>query len=290
MKNKRAFQYFVQRIKSLRWIDLAGIAIFLAILSVAFFFFLRRADYAYITLRVSHSDSLDPYVGVPPVWYIEKIQPGVQETDGLGQATVIVEKVHRFKSSDVNQNLYVELKVKSVYNDRTKQYSYNGSPLLIGSYQSFKLQSLQLYGTVVEVRGINEPKEEKTFLLHGYLNPQSNDSPATVANTVVDGVRTYLADTLVTGLKSTDVDGEAVAEIVTIRKTPGKRSFVSGSSFISVPDPERQRVEMSVRVKARKINDAYYYRNESALVVASEIYLPFPTSNVVFTITEIEEK
>lgn len=286
----KPLQTIWERVRSLGWIDLIGVCIFLGILSVAFFFFLRKADYAYITLRVSQSDNMNPYSDQAPVWFIEKIQPGLKETDGLGRDNVVIEKVHRFKSSDLNQDFYVDLKVRSVYNSRTKQFTYNGSTLLIGSYQSFKLQGIQLSGVIVDVREQDTPREEKTFLVEGYVNPAYNDEQYSVANTVVDGIKNYLADTLFTGLKTVDVDGQATAEIVSIQKRPARRQFVSGSSFVSVPDPERQRVEMTLRIKGVKINDAYYYKNEAPIVVNSTIYLTFPQSNINFTLTHFEEE
>lgn len=281
-------QQLLLRIKSLTWVDLFGVCVFLGILSIAFFFFLRKADYAYVTLRVSQSDTLNTYNDLAPSWYIEKIQPGLKETDGLGQESVVVQKVHRYNSNDLNQDFYVDLKIKSVFNSRTGQYSYNGSTLLVGSYQSFKLQSLQLSGVIVDVHGLGTQPEEKTFIVKGFLNASANDDQYAVANTVGDGIRNFLADTLQKGLTVTDVDGQVVAEIISIEKRQAKRQFVSGSSFVSVPDPDRQYVEMTLKVKATKINDVFFYKKEVAMVVNSSLYLTFPQSSVIFTITELE--
>lgn len=286
-KLREVTTFFFQRVQKLGWIDLLGVGLFLAILSIAFFFFLRRADYAYLTLRVSQSDTFDPNYSIPPIWYIEKITPGLKETDGLGREAVVVQRVRRFKSTDMNQNLFVDLKVKSVYNARTGQYSYNGSPLLIGSFQTFKLRGFQLYGTIVGLSGNEIPEEEQSFIVKGFLDPQQHDSQATVANTVVDGVRNYLVNTIQPGATVVDSDGQVTAEILERRIFDGRRWFVAGNNFISVPDPERKRVELTVRVKAFKINDAYYYKRESPLLVNSALYLGFPQSNLTLTITEV---
>lgn len=286
---KRLYQQLLHRVRTLNWIDLVGICIFLGILSVAFFFFLRKADYAYITLRVSQTDSLDTTHGQAPIWYVEKIQPGLKETDGLGRDAVLVESVNRVRSSDLNQDLYVNLKVKSVYNTRTGQYSYNGSPLLVGSFQSFKLQSLQLYGTIVSVRGKDAIQEEKTFMVEGFIDSMMNDNQPSVANTVVDGIRNYLVNTLEEGQTITDVDGKVIAEITDIRKFEGRRQFVSGNNFVTIPDPERKRVEMTMKITTVKINDAYYYKRETPLLVNTVMYLTLPKSNINFTITKVEE-
>lgn len=280
----------VARARQLSWIDLLGICLFLGILSVAFFFFLRKAEYAYITMRISQSDNFDTSFAQAPIWYVEKIQPGLKETDGLGRDSVVVERVHRFRSSDLNQNLYADLKVKAVYNSRTGQYSYNGSPLLVGSFQSFKLQNVQLYGTIVGIRGKDEVPEEKTFIVKGYVDSLQNDNQASIADTVVDGIRHYLADTIQKGMTIMDVDGKVIAEITDVRKFDGKRQFVSGGNFITIPDPDRKRVEMTMEVKTVKINDAYYYKQETPLLVNTVLYLTLPQSNINFTITEVTEK
>ncbi len=286
-KNKSIFHFFWQRLRALGWIDLVGVGIFLAILSIAFFFFLRKSDYAYITLRVSQTDTLNTYNDMPATWYIEKIQPGLKETDGLGQESVVIQRVHRVKSNNLNQDFYVDMKVKSVFNSRTKQYSYNGSTLLVGSFQTFKLQSLLLNGVVVNVQGNDNPPETKTFVLKGFLNPVNNDDQFGLANSISDGVQSYIVDSLEKGLTVTDGDGQTVAEIISIDKRPAKRQFVYQNAFISVPDPDREHVEMTVKVKASKINDAYFYKSESPMLVNSVLYFSFPKSNVNFTVTSL---
>jgi len=45
---------------------------------------------------------------------------------------------------------------------------------------------------------------------------------------------------------------------------------------------------MTVKVKAVKINDAYYYKNEAPMLINSVLYLSFPKMNVSFTVTSIE--
>jgi hypothetical protein len=277
----------LQRVRALTWVDLFGVCIFLGILSVAFFFFLRKADYAYVTLRVSQSDTLNTYNDIPPVWFIDKIQPGLKETDGLGRESILIEGVHRYRSNDLNQDFYVDLKVKSIFNARTGQYSYNGSTLLVGSFQSFKLQTLQLTGVIVDIRGKDTVPEEKYFIVKGFINPAANDDQFTVANTVGDGIRNYLADTLQKGLTITDVDGQIIAEVQAVTKRPGKRQFVAGRELVSVPDPDRQHVEMTLRVKTIKIGDAYFFRKESPMIINGTMYLPFSKSNVIFTITDL---
>lgn len=277
----------LQRIRALTWIDLFGVCIFLGILSVAFFFFLRKADYAYITLRVSQSDTLNTYNDLPPVWFIDKIQPGLKETDGLGRENILIEGVHRYSSNDLNQDFYVDLKVRSIFNARTGQYSYNGSTLLVGSYQSFKLQTLQLTGVIVDIRGKDTVPEEKYFVVKGFINPAGNDDQFSVANTVGDGIRNYLADTLQKGLTVTDINGQILAEVQSVFKRPGKRQFVAGREMVSVPDPDRQYVEMTLRVRTTKIGDAFFYRKESPMIINGTMYLPFPKSNVILTITDL---
>jgi hypothetical protein len=279
----------IQRLRNLHWIDIVGVSLFLAVITIAFFFLLRRSEYATITLRISNSDELDSTFSKPPTWYIEKIKPGVKEIDGLGRTSVEVIRVYKIQTSDSNQNVYADLKVKSVYNARTGQYTYNGSPLLIGSYQLFKLQGLQLFGIIVKNWSDEAPQEEKTYLVTGYLEPAINDIQPAVANTIVTGVKNHIANALGTGLKMTDTDGETVAEIVEIKKTEGRRRFISGSAFISVPDPERQEVQMKVKVKAIKVNDAYYFKGEIPMLINATYYLSFPTINVNLTSLQIEE-
>ena len=64
--------------KKLGLVDLVGLGVFVAILATAVFFFLRRASYVTVTLRISQADMLT--YGLP-IWYLDSLKPGMVQKD-----------------------------------------------------------------------------------------------------------------------------------------------------------------------------------------------------------------
>ena len=124
-------------LKKFHFIDVLGIVVFFVILGVAAAFFLRKQKTVDVVLRVSESGSLDIWYK-PPLWYLENLKPGLGETDWLGRKTIAIKDINSFYTNQANRLFYITLTVQSAYNKRLNQYSYNGVPLLVGSYQTFK--------------------------------------------------------------------------------------------------------------------------------------------------------
>lgn len=280
--------YFVNRIRHMRLVDLIGISIFFFIVATSFFFFLRRAEYVTVHMRISESDTWNIW-DRPPVWYTQLLKPGLEEKDGLGRSIVKIQKVYRYKTNDDNNGIFVDLQVRSVYNKRTNQYSYNGSPLLIGSYQVFKLQGILLTGVIHAIGDGVYPRQQ--YVLEGYLDARSNDLPLHILSGQVTytGIPTFIAKKLQPGLNMSDSDGRKVATLAAVRLNPANKLVIHNAREFAIPDPERTNVELQVQIDTDIIDDTPYFKGETRILLGSLLRLDFEDFGVFMTVTSIKK-
>ncbi|GEM_PF-1116398 len=276
----------MKKINTLSWVDKASIVLFLFIVASAAYLILRPATYVYVTMRLFERDAPDFYFNRPTHLYVEKLAPGLKETGGFGENLLEVVDVYRYRNNNTYFDTFVTIKTKAAYNKRKGQYSYNGTPLLIGSFRTFRLQNIIVNGVIVDISHKQEVREKKTFIIEGYIDPQNNRTYSSYPDGITrsDGVENYLAQEVHEGIKVVDIHNNVLAEIVGVKKTPGK-IFAPLTPQVFINDPERTRVDLTLRVVAEKINDAYYFQKEGRLLVGQTLYFPFDRIHIWPTIT-----
>lgn len=281
----------ISRIRNLRWIDVLGIFIFFLILASSAFFFLRSPGDVIVTVRLSERDAPDFFFNRPRNIIVDKLKPGLKETDELGRNAIEVIDVYRYLSNNVYFDVFVTLKMKTTHNKRTGQHSFNGKPILVGSFHTFRLKDFVLKGIIVDISDEVSVRERKTFLIEGYLDQA--DHEAGVGNidyiVEVDGVRNYLAKMVVPGLKMLDSNSEVIAEILSVDKFPGEIGFIQNSRYMKIRDPERTRVELTMKLVTERINDQYYYQKDAPLNIGGKVEFVSSSLRIFPTITSIQE-
>lgn len=294
---KKFIPNFIKRVRSLQWTDISAISIFFALLAIAFFFFLRRTEYITVRLRISQSDELRNNLTsfMTPLWYANVLRPGMEDTNFFGRSIIKIDRIIPGFPEDNEQKTYIDLRIQALYSRQTKQYSYNGIPLLIGSYQRFRVNGIQVPGVIHAIGSLgitNYP--QKRFVLRGFLDHRQNDWVPGVTNQPTslieyDGVYTYLAEKIQNKMEMKLGDA-TIAKIVKVTKSPAiKRVIELGRTYI-IPDSERVRVELVVEVAASMINGRPYFKDDQQrLLVNSTIPLDFVLLKPIMTITDIQE-
>lgn len=283
-KKKKAVKNILETlVKRFKITDIFGVAIFFVILLAAAIFFLRKPTYVELTMRLSQSEALHDWYRVP-AWYQEQIKPGLAQSDSLGREVLKVTDVYAYPSSDYNsQNVFVTLRIKATYSKRLDQYSYMGTPLLVGGFQTFDVRGIQITG-VVQHLGTTVAREKKKYLVHAVM-----DSSGDGANTLSNGAEFYHANLIKPGLQVKNSLGEVLAEIKTVKKEEATRRFIYQDKFISVPDTERVKVSVDIEMTTEKVGDMYFYRKEAPIFITGYLYLDFLTFGGGFQITGFEE-
>lgn len=275
--------------KKHRLVDLVGIAVFFLALVTAVLFFLRRATYVTIVMRVSDSDSLNQY-GLP-MWYLGSLKEGMVQKDILGKPLISILKKYTTDTNTVSSSTtFLTMKLLTTYDVRNETYLYEGVPILVGSYQNFKIKGVFLRGVVYRILDKNYEENKKKILVEGYLNPVINDNQDPyAANTFSNGIKNYLADKFVSGVKRVDSEGVVLAEIKEVKKLPSTRRFVYQNRIVEQNDPERQQVFLKVIVTVEKVNGVYLYEGVSPVRINGNFWLGFDDFDGGMTITGFKE-
>jgi hypothetical protein len=292
----RALRKINNFLKKFSFSDILTISVFIGILCIAAAFFLRKSEYVYITLFISQEEIYSP-VNKPSAWYLDALKPGLSEKDLLGRELITISDVYRYNATTPvkNNDIYVTLKIRSVYNKRTKQYSYNGNPLQIGTFQLIRFQNFVITG-IIRSMGERNPKERQSFIIKGFLDPKNNDYPLKsdtnyLRTNIVDinGVPKSVTSKLSQGVKMLDSHKQTVAEITQISKKPGLIRIPQNGQIVSFEDPEKERIDLTVLVQAEQVDNKPFFQNEYPLSVNSLIELAFPDIIIQLTITDVQK-
>ena len=293
LKKNKFYKLIIERSKKLKWIEMLGIAVFFFILLIAFLFLTRRSENILVTVRILNSDDAPSLYNFPRQLFLENLKKGLKEEGQLGSTVLEVVDVYKYPSSDVNQDVFVTLKIGCVYNKHTGQYSYDNLPLLIGDYRTFQLQDIVFSGDIIDINASGNPREQKKFSVTGFLDPVNNNNLApnqqvTILNGVtVDGIKNFLADQIKPGLKIIDSNGQTVAKINTVNRTPGKVTSIQNGHFETVVDPDTKHVEITLDILADRVGDNYFFQKEKSLNIGNSIALSFENLNITLTIMSV---
>lgn len=276
------------RIKGFKLVDLLGVGVFVAILVLAVMILLRRAEYVTMVLKVTDSG----YLGNNPLpmWYLDKFKGGMEQKDVLGRSSISILKSYSYPTNKDSRVMYLTMRLLAAYDKKNKSYSFEGVPLLLGSYQTFKFNGMLLRGVVYRIEDIDQPVEEKTLEVSGVLNPANNmNQDPYVAEMTTDGIKNYLATKIVKDLRVKDSDGLVVAEVREVDLSPSYRKFIAGNRIVSVVDNDRKNVAMKVVVKVKKFGDVYLFREDMPITINANVWLDFWDFQVNMTITDFKE-
>lgn len=296
--NKKKLEKIKKIASQFTVIDFVGITVFLIILIVLVLFFLRKSSFAYVTLLVSKDkyafNSL--YYYKPPSWYLQNLKVGMVNKDFIGKPDLEIVDIYSYPNINDENQLYVTLKVKTVFNKRTQQHLYQGQPLLIGENRSFKLDSIYIPGDIHKISNqLDEEKNVKKIIVTGELEgknhekiPNFNDAEIITNDILYLGIKKYLADKIESGLTITNSKNEMIAKVIDVEKSSGYREFAYGASFLKSIDQSRQIVKLKVEVNLQKVNGKYLYMETDQVLIGKMLQLPFKDFVVYLTVEKIE--
>ncbi len=138
--------------KTISFFDVLVIG-FIGVLGLAFFFFFYRKP-ENITIRVKVTEQEPLYQQTNPKnWYASQFVTGDGEYDNLGRKSAEIIGVEQFSTDSKTKAVYVDLRIRGVYDSRSKQYSARGKTLSFGTPMRFSLAKVTFSGFVTEFPG-----------------------------------------------------------------------------------------------------------------------------------------
>lgn len=278
----------IKKIKKISSLDIIALFTIFFITASAYFFLSRKTEYLTITIKLFDRDTPEYTIdsNLPKSWYIEQIEVEKAQKNQFGEKLVEIVDVYTYPNAFVYNDVYVTLKVKAIQNKITKQYLFEGSPLLIHDIRSFKIQDLLLHGEIIDIS--EKERETKKFKVVLELLPKNIDY-VNNSESLILGLKNYIADLFVEGLAVKDSKNTELVKITKVEKKPGERIIANTNGLIKYLDTDRTQVFLHVDLLAEKINDHYFYRKKETLAVGENLWLNFDEVNVVGTILSIEE-
>jgi len=278
----------IKKFKKVSSLDIIALFTIFFITASAYFFLSRKTEYLDITIKLFDHDAPEYAVdsNLPKSWHIEQIEVGKAQKNQFGEKLIEIIDVYSYPNAFVYNDVYVTLKVKAIQNKITKQYLFEGSPLLIHDIRTFKIQDLLLHGEIIDIS--EKERETKKFKIVLELLPK-NSSYVNNSDSLILGLKNYIADLFVEGLVIKDSKNTELVKVRKVEKKPGERIIANTNGLIKYPDTDRTQVFLHIDLLAERINNYYFYRKKETLAVGENLWLNFDEVNVVGTILSIEE-
>ena len=274
---------FIFTLRKVPILDWMLILIALCSIFVVYLSFRREVRYITVTFKVTDESYMNSYKVVPNE-FADNIVKNDTIKDGLGRVAAEIEDTHKYNTDPYNKVVYVDIKLKALYDPRADQYSYYGRPLVSGVSHKFTFSKSEFNGIVVDI-----PSRHKTgevIYSESVVKARIYDNSRNYSD--IYGVQEYITKTLFKGKKATDNNGDVVAQIEDLTIMPAKRTIIrmDGETVIA-DDPLLKDVYLTIRLKTRLSNNTKYMFNFVPLEVGVILPLNFGDVNIWTTITEI---
>lgn len=262
---------------NLKVVDLVALSVFLGIMVMAYFFMLRKANYVNIILRVSQSDLINANTGgvsaTLPAWYLENLK--VDNKGETNKSSISIVKVFQYQNNSNEKIVYLTLRLLTVYDKKNGVYTYEGLPLLVGSYQNFKYGGVMIRGIVQKVGDFGEKREEKIYLVEGMLEGDLAGDKDLKMTCYPSGVAKIYTDFIYPGLTISDSDDRVMVKVEEVKISPAYIKVISGGKLVSIEDKDNKNIKVKLRVRVEKFDDVYLYAGETAVKVGGYLNLDF---------------
>lgn len=278
-------------IKKLTLFDriLIGLAV-LGVFLFAYIFF-RKSSNITVTLKVGQ-DSIFYSAWAPQSFDTSGMTPslqrlfhkGMREKDGLGRVSAEVLDVNSYYLISTRVSLYLKAKLRVVYSRANNQYSYKGTPVLVGSKIKLYLDDILVDALVTGIDGKEDPREKKTLIVEAEVREENSTFLET------SGTKEYVADAIKVGDEERDSQGDTVIKILNKRVEPAKKVTTSADGRVFVQsNPLRKDVFLNLQINAVKVQGRYFIFDDVPILVDQGV--PICTSTVCFypTVTRIIE-
>lgn len=264
-----------------------------AILGITIFavIFFRKSSYLTVTLRVGQENIYYSYwspnnadtSGVAPS-VDNFFYKGMTEKDGFGRSMAEVLDINSYRLVSSRSTLFLKTRLRTTYSRSNNQYSYKGTPVLVGSKISLYLDNVSVDALVVEIDGMGDSIEKKSLIVEGQIIDQNSTYLGT------SGVNAYVADAIHLGDTVKDLQGNTMIKILSkVVKPATKTVATSDGRVLVVQDPLRKDVYLIMEVTADVIQGKYFLFKDVPILINEDI--PVCTEVICFypTIVDIQD-
>jgi hypothetical protein len=236
-----------------------GVGSIIVIVGIVFFlFFYRKATFITIQVKVTDQDVLYQQTD-PTTWYADRFTVGDQELDTLGRPITEITGVNTIPLDSKHHAVYLTLKVRALYDTRTKLYSTHGQNLMYGTPIQFDLSHITFEGFVTEFPGSGN-------------TPAVHVGKATVV-ALVRNIEPAVASAIVPGNTIMDSDHTPLVSITSVAIEPAEKVTTTYTgNLLLQSDPLYKDVTITAEVRTETIGNDLYFLDTMPLKIGQ----PFP--------------
>lgn len=246
-----------------RFFNLLFIVLMIVLLGVLFLLFRRYIVQETFTFKIVDSGLVNTKHSV----YLP-LHVGDKEINDFGTVTGEITKVESYATTSEERDIYIEVKMKTVFNPKNKTYTYKGKRVVYGENfvfnfpeARFNTLSLGLSKTLNQntKRGVRRVKVQ----LKAYYEDFSDTF----------GVPEYLANALTVGDVIRSTNGEELVKIEAVTIQPAIRVVSSYGTLLKGNDPVLKDVFMVLSIKTYEQNGDVLIFNRKPLRVGEVVPL-----------------
>lgn len=265
------------RLKSLTPGELFVLLTVAALLIFAVKFFGLRREYRLIRVEVvgkNWAENFNNYGYRAPFWMSDKIKIGQQELSKTGRVIATLVDLENYERGGEEAEMYLTLRVETVYNKRMKRYTFKDKYLDVGSAIELNLNNIQIEGQVIDNNVPLENYPHKKFRL--VVRGRNRDS--WIYNSIKPG--DYMLNR---------ATGKHVVDIVDVKteEPSGNVAFINKSSYLTFGNKAQQKdMILTIDVDAYLQDGRWYFAGHQNLKVGG--WISFSTNKLLSDGLEVQ--
>lgn len=243
MKIKNIFK------NKITYFDIILGVIFVIVTLGIFLFLYRKNEYVNIRVKITDQDVLYANTN-PQSWYANRFDIGDTEKDELGRVTAEIIGVQTFDTTESTKAVYLDIKIKAVYDRRTQTYSAKGTTLVFGSTIRFYFSKVSFNALITESPGT---LNQKGLIIEDRIITVLERGPS-----LIEPIEPKVLEKIRKGDTVMDSNGNVLARVANITLRSGQRVTQNDSgSLLLRQDPYYKDAIITLVVSTKK------YKGES---------------------------
>ncbi len=281
------YKNIISKIKKIKFFDWLLVVFSISFIVMFSFIFFRKSSYITATISVGEDSIVYSSINtsIPKTWFGNLFYKGQTEKDGLGNIQAEVLNVYSYDISANQKRVYINIKLKSVYNRATNSNTYKGVPVLVGSTIKLNLDKVYTEGLITEVQEYPTSSKNEAIKVEAQIREEDPTYPGTA------GTKSYVADALNTGDAILDNNGKILIKIIDKKVMPAKITVTtSDGRAVATEDPLKKDVLLTLEILAEKQNNRYYFLHNIPILIDEKIPLNTKTISLFPIVTKIFPK
>lgn len=265
----------IRRFLKLTKSDFIFLLIPVIVLCSFYFFFYRKSEYINIKIKVTDQDVL--YQSTEPKsWYANQFEVGDKEYDALGRVVTEIVSVDSFNIDSIHKAVYLNLKVKAVFDTRSKLYSARGKTLIFGAPMRFNLSKITFDGFVTQFPGSDLVNSTSTEYM--------------TVHAIGRNVEPLIASVVQKGDKIFDSNNNLLAEVNNVEVKPAEQVTQTDSGDLYLRyNPLYKDIILTINVRTKKLHNEIFMFDNLPFKIGETIPLNFNKISIFPMITNIIE-